>query len=193
MPDVPGEMSGGARTGAEHFGVQIRRVAWAPGLDPLDFSLLPVEERRQKHCFGSWQLTFCLANCDGPGLSEPPRHQQALSPHLHPSQQTHPYLVPAPEAERNSGRYDVGVAVLYQTGRCVSGVEGSPGKLLYPAFIFPARAGAQPWISAFLVGTRAPFLTHTRLSSFVTLLFIQCLTQTSIRPYLSSQAPLMFC
>lgn len=128
----------------------------------------------RRHCSCSRQLAFCLVNCDSPGLSEPPRHQKALSPPPPPfsADIVLHVLSPRPKAQRNSGRYDVGVAVLYQTGRCVSGVERSPGKLPYPASIFPAGIGAQPWISAFLVGTLVPFLTHTRLSSFVTLLCI---------------------
>lgn len=60
--------------------------------------------------------------------------------------------------------------MLYHTRRCVSGVEGSPRKLPYPAFTSPARIGAQLWITALLVGAPASFHTHTRLPPFCDLL-----------------------
>ena len=60
----------------------------------------------------------------------------------------------------------------------VSGVEGSPRKFLFPAFTSSDETGAQPWTLALLVGTLALFLNPTRLSPFVTLLFVQCLTKT---------------
>lgn len=91
------------------------------------------------------------------------RHEKALSPHLQPSQQTQPHLVPEAKAKGNSSKYDPGMLVLCQTGGWCFWVGGSPGKLLFPAFTSPALIGAQPWIPAFLEGTLAPFLTHTRL------------------------------
>ena len=81
--------------------------------------------------------------------------------------------------------------VLYQTcGWCLWG-GGEPQEVSLPAFTSSDETGAQPWTSALLVGTLALFLNPTRLSPFVTLLFVQYFAKTG--PGLSSQAPLILC